>query len=124
MFAGGKTKGPYRYIQIVEKHREGKRTLQRVLKVEKEAVSIDQVAVWAEARFDGKYVLRTNTGLPAAEVAMQYKRLLVVEQFFPAAKPLINTRPLFHHGDASIRGHVFCSFLALVLPGGLQRRLA
>ena len=31
MFVRVKTKGPYRYLQIVENHREGKRTMQRVL---------------------------------------------------------------------------------------------
>jgi hypothetical protein len=31
MFVQGKTNGPYRYLQIVENHREGKRTVQRVL---------------------------------------------------------------------------------------------
>jgi hypothetical protein len=31
MFVRGKTKGPYRYLQIVENHRQGKRTMQQVL---------------------------------------------------------------------------------------------
>jgi len=31
MFVRVKAKGPYRYLQIVENHREGKRTVQRVL---------------------------------------------------------------------------------------------
>ena len=87
-------------------------------------MSIDQAKVKAEARFDGKYALRTNTELPAAEVAVQYKRLLLVEQFFRAAKSLIDTRPIFHWWDDSIQGHVFCSFLALVLLDELRRRLA
>ena len=51
-----------------------------------EAVSLDPAKVKAEARVDGKYVLRTNTELTAAEVAVQYQRLLLVEQFFRAAK--------------------------------------
>jgi len=102
----------------------GNRGFKRFLKVEKGAVSIDPARVKAEARFDGKYVLRTNTELPAAEVAVQYKRLLLVEQFFRAAKSLLDTRPIFHQWDASIQGHVFCSFLALVLLDELKRRLA
>ena len=77
-----------------------------------------------EARYDGKFVLRTNTALPAAEVALQYKRLLLVEQFFRATKSLLETRPIFHQWDATIKGHVFCSFLALLLVDELQRRLA
>jgi hypothetical protein len=102
----------------------GNRGYKRFLKVEKGAVSIDPAKVKAETRFDGKYVLRTNTELPAAEVAVQYKRLLLVEQFFRAAKSLIDTRPIFHQWDAAIQGHVFCSFLALVLLDELKRRLA
>lgn len=102
----------------------GNRGYRRYLRVEKEAVSIDLRKAADEARYDGKFVLRTNTALPASEVAIQYKRLLLVEQFFRATKSLVETRPIFHHWDATIRGHVFCSFLALVLMDELQRRLA
>ena len=34
------------------------------------------------------------------------------------------TRPVFHKTDAGIRGHVFCTFLALVLRKDLMDRLA
>jgi hypothetical protein len=47
---------------------------------------------------------------------------LLVEQFFRAAKSLLHTRPVFHQWDATIKGHVFCSFLALVLFDELKRR--
>ena len=89
----------------------------------KDALTIDKKKVAAEARYDGKFVLRTNTALPASEVAVQYKRLLLVEQFFRATKSLLDTRPIFHQWDDTIRGHVFCSFLALVLVDELKRRL-
>jgi hypothetical protein len=102
----------------------GNRGYRRFLRISKEAVSIDSKKVSAEARYDGKFVLRTNTSLPAGEVAIQYKRLLQVEQFFRAAKSLLETRPIFHQWDATIRGHVFSSFLALVLVDELKRRLA
>lgn len=102
----------------------GNRGFRRFLRVAKGAVTVDQAKVAAEARYDGKFVLRTNTTLPAAEVAVQYKRLLLVEQFFRAAKSLLETRPIFHQWDATIAGHVFCSFLALVLVDELHRRLA
>ena len=61
--------------------------------------------------------------MDAAEVALQYKRLWMVEQWFRSCKSLIHTRPIYHHLDATIRGHVFCSFLALVLRQELQARL-
>jgi len=102
----------------------GNRGYRRFLRINKDAVSIDAKKVAAEARYDGKFVLRTNTSLPAGEVAVQYKRLLLVEQFFRATKSLLETRPIFHQWDATIRGHVFCSFLALVLVDELKRRLA
>ena len=37
---------------------------------------------------------------------------------------LLATRPIFHKTDAGIRGHVFCTFLALVLRKELFDRLA
>ena len=49
-------------------------------------MSLDAAKVEAEARFDGKYVLCTDTTLPAAEVAVQYKPLYLVDQLFRAAK--------------------------------------
>ena len=33
-------------------------------------------------------------------------------------------RPIFHKLDETIRGHVFCSFLALVLKSELEERIA
>ena len=40
------------------------------------------------------------------------------------AKHLLSTRPIFHKLDETIRGHVFCSFLALVLKKALEDRIA
>jgi transposase len=38
-------------------------------------------------------------------------------------KSLLETRPIYHQCDENIRGHVFCSFLALVLRKELEKRL-
>ena len=84
---------------------------------------IDEAKVAEDARYDGKWVLRTNTELDAAEVASQYKRLWMVEQWFRSCKSMLQTRPIYHRCDETIRGHVFCSFLALVLRQELQARL-
>ncbi len=83
---------------------------------------IDEAKIAEEARYDGTYVLRTNTQLPAADVALQFKRLWMVEQWFRSCKSLLETRPIYHHCDDTIRGHVFCSFLALLLRHELQAR--
>jgi hypothetical protein len=84
---------------------------------------IDEAKVAEEARYDGKWVLRTNTDLDSAEVALQYKQLWMVEHWFRSCKTLLQTRPIYHKCDETIRGHVFCSFLALVLRQELQARL-
>jgi DDE family transposase len=84
---------------------------------------IDEAKVAEDARYDGKWVLRTNTDLDPADVALQYKRLWTVEQWFRSCKTLLQTRPIYHRCDETIRGHVFCSFLALVLRQELQSRL-
>jgi transposase len=52
-----------------------------------------------------------------------YKQLWTVEQTFRTAKHLLSTRPIFHKLDETIRGHVFCSFLALVLKKALEDRI-
>jgi hypothetical protein len=85
--------------------------------------AIDEEKVKSEARFDGKWVLRTNTSLPSAEVALKYKELWQVEDIFRSMKSILETRPIYHKCDETIRGHVFCSFLALVLRKALMDRL-
>ena len=85
---------------------------------------IDEAKIKEEARYDGKWVLRTNADLDAAEVALQYKRLWMVEAWFRSSKSLLQTRPIYHKCDETIRGHVFCSFLALALRQELEVRLA
>ena len=80
-----------------------------------EGFTIDPAKVEADARFDGLFVLRTNSRLSPLQVVLRYRNLLAVEQGFLAAKTLLATRPIFHRTDAAIRGHIFCTFLALVL---------
>ena len=84
---------------------------------------IDEEKAQEEERFDGLWVLRTNTKLPAQEVALQYKQLWMVEHVFRSVKSMLQTRPVYHKYDATIRGHVFCSFLALILVKELQSQL-
>jgi hypothetical protein len=85
---------------------------------------IDEARIADEARYDGLYVLRTNTRLHPLTVMLRYRELLVVEQMFRSHKALLETRPIFHQTDEAIRGHVFCTFLALALRKELEDRLA
>jgi len=102
----------------------GNRGYRKYLQGEKGAFSIDEDKVRDEARYDGKWVLRTNTDLPAAEVARKYKQLWMVEELFRTVKSVLETRPIYHRSDEAVRGHVFASFLALVVRKELQDRLA
>ncbi len=85
---------------------------------------VDEARIEREARYDGKWVLWTNTQLEPAEVALSYKQLWMVEDIFRSMKTLLATRPIYHRTDEAIRGHVFCSFLALRLRAELEDRLA
>jgi hypothetical protein len=91
---------------------------------EGDGFAIDPAKVEADAHFDGVFVLRTSLTLSALAVVLRYRNLLVVEQSFLATKALLATRPIFHRTDAAIRGHIFCTFLALVLRKELLGRLA
>ena len=82
--------------------------------------TVDTAKVKAEARYDGLWVLATSTDLPAREVALKYKQLWMVEDAFRGVKSLLETRPIWHKRDEAIVGHVFCSFLALLMRKRLQ----
>lgn len=112
-------------LRAGDKSLVGNKGYRRFLKVEGPGhFAVDEAKLAEEARYDGTWVLRTSTELPAAEVALQFKRLWTVEHWFRACKTLLETRPIYHRCDATIRGHVFCSFLALLLRHELQTRLA
>ena len=86
--------------------------------------AIDPDKIAQDNKFDGIFVLRTNTDLDPLAAMLCYKQLWTVEQTFRTAKHLLSTRPIFHKLDETIRGHVFCSFLALVLKTALEDRIA
>jgi len=101
----------------------GNKGYRKYLKLDKDSARINPAKIKAEARFDGKWVLITSTDLPADQVALKYKELWRVERVFRDVKSLLETRPVYHQNDAHIAGHVFCSFLALVLRKELDQRL-
>jgi hypothetical protein len=102
----------------------GNSGFRRYLKtVSAEHFAIDEARVAEDARFDGLYVLRTNTKITPLQVMLRYRDLLRVEQLLRQAKAVLATRPIYHSSDMAIRGHVFCSFLALLLAKELEDRL-
>lgn len=115
---------------LVEQLRKGAKALvgnkgyRRYLKCQGEHFEIDDDKILDEERFDGTWVLRTNTNLPMTEVALHYKHLWTVEDIFRTMKSILETRPIFHKCDETIAGHVFCSFLALQVRKRLQDQIA
>jgi len=107
-----------------EKSLVGNKGYRKYLKNTGAAFEIDEDKIKEEVRYDGKWVLTTSTGLSAREVALQYKQLWMVEQIFRTMKTILSTRPIYHKCDETIRGHVFCSFLSLLLIKELQKRMS
>jgi len=88
-----------------------------------ERFTLDEAKVKEEARYDGKWVLQTNLADEPEIIALAYKELWRVEDMFRTMKSILETRPIYHKRDETIRGHVFCSFLALLLKRTLEQRL-
>jgi hypothetical protein len=86
------------------------------------AFEIDAGKLADEARYDGIFVLRINARVTPLQAVLRYRDLLQVEDLFRRAKAALRTRPIYHSSDAAIRGHVFCSFLALMLQKELHDR--
>jgi len=102
----------------------GNKGYRRYLKVVGDShFEIDEAKVAYEARFDGKWVLQTDMDMSPEQLALKYKELWMVEAAFRSMKSALQTRPIYHKRDETIRGHVFCSFLALVLIKELQAKM-
>jgi transposase len=95
----------------------------RYLEVARGSIRLNQDKVTGESRFDGKFVLTTNTHLSAEEVALTYKNLWQVEYAFKSLKSILQNRPTYHQTPDNTRGHIFCSYLSLLLLIELKSRL-
>ncbi len=94
-----------------------------LLTIERGAARIDREKIEKAERLDGYWALTTNTDLPTEEVVRRHKELWRVEQAFRTSKAVLETYPVYHRTDRGIRGHVFCTFLALLLQDELFRRM-
>jgi IS4 transposase len=70
--------------------------------------AIDRNKADEDVRFDGVFVLRTNTDLNPLLAMLRYKQLWTVERTFRTAKHLLTTRPIFHKLDKTIRAQNMC----------------
>jgi transposase len=99
------------------------RGLKRFVELVGGELLLNEAVVREEARYDGKWVLRTSTRLPAAEVALAYKSLWQIEHAFRELKSGLEIRPVFLRTGDHVRGHLVVCFLALVLEAALARLL-
>jgi transposase len=95
----------------------------RYLKLSGATPEIDLKKVREDARYDGKWVLRTTTSLPPEQVALAYRGLWRVEHAFRTLKTPLELRPLFHTSEAGVRGHVQACVLAYALVRVIEDRL-
>jgi transposase len=99
------------------------RGYKKYLRVKQGSIELNEEKVKEEKRYDGKYVLRTNTGLRAEEVVLAYKELWKIERVFRELKSQFEIQPIYHYVPRRIRGHIFLCFLALLLEWELAKRL-
>ena len=77
---------------------------------------VDEAAIKAEAKLDGKYLLRSSDPtLSAADIALGYKQLAEVERGWRDMKQVLDLRPVYHRREDRIRAHVVLCWLALLL---------
>ena len=82
--------------------------------------AIGRIEALEDARFGGVLVLGTNAKLSPLLVMLRYKHLWPTER---VARDLLATRPIFHEVGETIRGHLVCSVLALLLRQTSRRAL-
>ena len=95
----------------------------KYLRIRADKPQLDHDKITAEEKFDGKFVLQTNTDLHWKEVVHAYKDLWQVEAAFRTLKNELAMGPIYHSTERRIRGHIFICFLALVLKLSLQKKL-
>jgi hypothetical protein len=81
---------------------------------------IDADKIIEEEKYDGIFVLKTNLNIPAPEIALQYNQLLTVETMFRTIKSILEKKPIYNLKEETIRGHIWCGYLALLLKKSLM----
>jgi transposase len=77
-----------------------------------------------ETRFSGSYYIRSSrTDLDEKELWSLYMMLTQIEESFRCLKSELGLRPVRHHKDPRMEGHLFISVLAYHLLAGIQREL-
>ncbi|WP_231862933.1 IS1634 family transposase [Alicyclobacillus mali (ex Roth et al. 2021)] len=80
----------------------------------------DEDAITKETLRDGKFLIRTNTDLPAADVVQSYKTLMGIERAFHQIKNFLDVGPVYHWNERRVRGHIFVCVLAYLFEQEMQ----
>jgi hypothetical protein len=84
---------------------------------------VDAAKVTADAKLDGKYLLRTcDPHLSTEDIALGYKQLLQVERGWRDMKQVLDLRPVYQRLEDRIRAHVLLCWLALLLARIVETR--
>ena len=87
-------------------------------------ICLDEARIQEEARYDGKYVIRTSyEQLDNTEVAKAYRDLQTIERSFRSLKSLEEINPVYHWRERRIRAHVHVCVLAHLLERYLEKKL-
>jgi transposase len=96
-------------VKSLVKHREVKRYISK----SSGKISVNWSKIEEDARYDGKWVLRTNTMLDSEAIVSVYKMLWKVERDFRHLKGNLSIRPVYHWTERRIRGHILMCIIAL-----------
>ena len=112
------------------------RGYKRYLTVEREGIKINPKKVEAEKKYDGKYVITSNTELKAEEIALAYRELCLsaagrpacrqtgkIERVFRELKSHFEIQPIYHYVPRRIKARIFLCFLTLLLEWEFTKRL-
>jgi hypothetical protein len=84
---------------------------------------VDAAKITADAKLDGKYLLRTSDPhLTTEDIALGYKQLLEVERGWRDMKQVLDLRPVYHRLEDRIRAHILLCWLALLLARIVETR--
>ena len=79
-------------------------------------IELDTDRIARDARYDGKWVLRSNTqDLTATDLIEAYKSLWIVERFNRLLKDDMAVAPVYHRRARRVKAHILICFLAVRL---------
>jgi len=99
------------------------REIKKLIKLESNRIKINEEKIKELEKYDGMWVLLTNTTLPKVEVAEHYKELWKIENSFETIKTFLKIRPIYHYRERRIKAHIALIFLALYSERVLENLL-